>query len=86
MPYKIVDHEDIRPVKAQRTGVYVGPDGDYRFYKAGDQVAPTYRYSHERGAPLTAELQKQRDQQVVTYREQRQARLDEARALSAVKA
>ncbi len=61
MPLKIVRHEDVRARKAQQTGVYVGPGGDSRYYKAGDEIAPTYRYSHARGErpePVVTESKK----------------------------
>lgn len=58
---KYVDVKDIATTTAQKTGVYVGPGNDHRFYKAGDPVARTYVFSREidtRGyrAPIKTEL------------------------------
>lgn len=56
---KYVDAKDIPTRPAQQTGVYIGPDNDHRYYKAGDPVALTYRFDREidpRGyrAPIAA--------------------------------
>jgi hypothetical protein len=83
--HKIVDHDTIPRARCEKTGIYVGPGGDHRFYKAGDQIARTYRFDRPQGAPLSPEAQKQRDQQVAAYRKQRAQRLDEARLLAAAK-
>jgi hypothetical protein len=56
MPVKIMRHEDAGFRKAQQTGIYVGPSNgpkfgnDTRFFKAGADIPPGYRFSHERGA------------------------------------
>lgn len=45
--------EDMVMIKAQKTGVYLGPGGDTRYYKAGDDVARSYQFSHEIGATVS---------------------------------
>ena len=53
---RIVRAEDLRTRKAQQTGIYVGPERpkplgpDTRFFKAGSDVPPDYRFVRERGA------------------------------------
>lgn len=48
MPMRVTELSALRPYKAPTTGIYVGPDGDQRFYKAGTDLPPSYRFSHER--------------------------------------
>jgi serine/threonine protein phosphatase PrpC len=47
MAIKIVDSKDVRTRKAAQTGAYVGPGGDSRYYKAGDDIPATYTFSHD---------------------------------------
>jgi hypothetical protein len=44
---KIMDPKDVPTKKAQQTGVYVGPGGDHRYYKAGADIALDYRFDRE---------------------------------------
>ena len=44
---KYVQVEDIPTTTAQQTGVYIGPGGDHRFYKAGSPVARSYKFDRE---------------------------------------
>jgi hypothetical protein len=41
--------QSIRTQKVQQTGIYKGPGGDYRYIKAGDEIANTYTFSHKPG-------------------------------------
>ena len=41
--------QNVRTQKVQQTGIYKGPGGDYRYIKAGDEIANTYQFSHKPG-------------------------------------
>ena len=47
MGITIIDANDVRTRPAQQTGVYVGPGGDHRYYKAGASLPPGYAFSRE---------------------------------------
>ena len=47
--------QNVRTMKVQQTGIYRGPGGDYRYIKAGDEIANTYTFSHKPGDKPAAE-------------------------------
>jgi hypothetical protein len=44
---QIVDANQHRTKKAQQTGVYIGPGGDHRYYKAGADIDARYTFDRE---------------------------------------
>lgn len=47
---EVNDKNSYTTKKAEKTGVYRGPQGDQLYFKAGTQITPGYKWSHERDA------------------------------------
>lgn len=46
---RVNDIRSLKPIKVEKSGIYVGPAGDSRYFKAGAQVTRDYQFSHQRG-------------------------------------
>lgn len=54
---RVNDIRSLQPKKIEKSGVYVGPAGDHRYFKAGALVTQPYTYSHQRGERPAAKKQ-----------------------------
>jgi hypothetical protein len=52
---EVNDKNSFTNKKADKTGIYKGPRGDHRYFKASTPLPPGYEFSHERGAAADVE-------------------------------